>query len=183
MRRALAATAALLVTLALPASAAGTGGIEVSPYPGVVNGKQVTAFHVGVPGETTWVLRNTTGESRTGRLYAAAARPDGQGGWVIGDAGSSTYLDFPERDVTLAPHEVQVSSFRVRGDLDHDAHAALVVEVRNGSVVARAATLVYLRADGGSGLPALPVGLAVLVLLAAGAALLAARRRPAAPVG
>jgi len=183
VRRLLAATAALLVTLALPASAAGTGGIEVSPYPGVVDGKQVTAFHVSAPGETAWTLRNTTAEARTGRLYAAAARPDGQGGWTIGDAGSSPYLDFPERDVTLAPHQVQVSSFRVRGDLERPAHAALVVEVRNGSVVARAATLVYLQPAGGSGLPALPVGLAVLVLLAAGAALLAARRRPAAPVG
>jgi len=188
VRRVLAAAAALVLGLAVPASAAGTGGIEVSPYPGVVDGKQVTAFHLTAPGKAAWALRNTTGESRTGRLYAASATPDGRGGWVIGDAGSSPYLDLPERDVTLAPHEVRVSELRVRGDVEREQHAAIVVEVRTGSVVARAATLVYLRPGGsGSGLPALPVGLAVLVLLAAGAAVAssqaAARRRPATPVG
>lgn len=186
-RRLLAAAAALVVALAAPASAAGTGGIEVSPYPGVVDGEQVTAFHVSAPGKAAWALRNTTAETRTGRLYAASASPDGHGGWVIGDAGSSPYLDFPERDVTLAPHQVQVSELRVRGAVERQEHAALVVEVRNGSVVARAATLVYLQPGGGSGLPLLPVGVAVLVLLAAGAAVAssraAARRRPATPVG
>lgn len=183
MRRLVAAAAALVLALALPASAAGTGGIEVSPYPGVVDGKQVTAFHVSAPGKAAWALRNTTGETRTGRLYAASASPDGKGGWVIGDAGSSPYLDFPERDVTLAPHEVRVSELRVRGEVDREEHAAIVVEVRNGSVVARAATLVYLQPGSAGGLPALPVGLAVLVLLAAGTAVTAARRRPATPVG
>lgn len=184
--RALVTAALALVLLgAVPASAAGTGGIEVSPYPGVVDGRQVTAFHATVPrsgdGTVAWSLRNTTGTTRTGRLYAASATADGHGGWTIGDAGSSPYLGFDDRTVTLAPHEVQVSSFTVHGRLTGEQHAAIVVEVHNGSVVARAATLVYLTPGPAVRLPALVVGLAVLVLLASGGAVLWVRRRPATP--
>lgn len=186
-RRAAAGALALVLVGAVPASAAGTGGIEVSPYPGVVDGHQVTAFHAEVPrrgsGTLAWSLRNTTGETRSGRLYAASATPDGHGGWVIGDAGSTPYLDFPAREVTLKPHEIRVAELRVHGRVDGTQHAALVVEVRNGSVLARAATLVYLEPGPTLPLPRAAVVVAVLVLLGAGAGVAAARRRPATPVG
>lgn len=178
---------------AVPANAAGTGGIEVSPYPGVVDGHQVTAFHASVPrrgdGTVAWSLRNTTGTTKSGRLYAASATSDGHGGWAIGDAGSSPYLEFADRQVTLAPHETRVAEFRVHGKVEGTQHAALVVEVRNGSVVARAATLIYLTPGPVVPLPTAVVGLAGLVLLAAGSAFLRARRQlcarqqPATPVG
>lgn len=181
------AALALVVAGAVPASAAGTGGIEVSPYPGIVDGHQVTAFHATVPGsgegKVAWSLRNTTGAVATGRLYAAAATSDGHGGWTIGEAGSSPYLRFDSREVRLAPHEIQVSEFAVHGDLDGPQHAAIVVEVRNGSVVARAATLVYLVPGPAGALPGITVGLALLLVLAASAGVWQARKRPATPVG
>jgi hypothetical protein len=165
------------------APAAGTGGVELSPYPGVVDGKQVTAFHVTVPrdGDGTsvrYALRNTTRTTRSARLYAASARRSGSG-WSVGDAGSSPYLDFPDRTVSLRPTEVVVASFRVRGTISDKAYGALVVEVANGSVTQRAATLVYLKPGHRVPLPVLLVGAAVLLLLAAGGGVALARRRPA----
>ena len=76
-KRVLLAALALVLTWAAPASAAGTGGIEVSPYPGIVDGHQVTAFHVKVPsrGRATvkYSIRNTTNHAVKGRLYGASA--------------------------------------------------------------------------------------------------------------
>jgi hypothetical protein len=179
--------AALLVALGAvlltggSAGAAGTGGIEVSPYPGVVDGHQVTAFHVKVPtsGRTTvrYSLRNTTDAPVSGRLYAASATPDGHGGWAVGSAGSARFVRFPDQQVTLTPHETRIASFTVAGKVSGTQHAAIVVEVRQGSVVARAATLVYLTRGRVVPLPVLVVGAAVLVLLVAGAGLLVASRR------
>lgn len=181
------AVLALALVGVVPAGAAGTGGIEVSPYPGVVDGRQVTAFHATVPrrGDATvrWSLRNTTGKAVTGRLYAAAATSDGHGGWTIGDAGSSPHVGFTTGDVTLAPHETRLSTFTVHGKVEGEQHAAIVVEVRNGSVVARAATLVYLKPGPVLPLPTLLVLGAGVMVLAAAAALVLARRRPATPAG
>lgn len=180
--------AVLLLTAALsaPASAAGTGGIEVSPYPGVVDGHQVTAFHVKVPSrgsvEVRHSLRNTTGKAVQGRLYAASAVSDGKGGWTIGAAGSSPYVDLQDQRVWLAPHETRLPSFRVEGGAGE--HAALVVEVTQGSVVTRAATMVYLERGRTVPLPVLLVGVAVLLMvLAAAGVWLVRRRRPATPQG
>jgi hypothetical protein len=166
--------------LALPAQAAGTGGIELSPYPGVVDGRQVTAFHVAVPTRGTthvrYSLRNTKGTAVQGRLYAASATPDGHGGWAIGGAGSARFVRFPDRAVTLKPHETRLASFRVSGDVSGKRYEALVVEVRQGSVVTRAATLVYLTRGRVVPLPVLLVGGAVLVLLLVGGAVVVVRR-------
>lgn len=179
-------TAALALTAALgaePAQAAGTGGIEVDPYPGVVGGHQVTAFHVTVPAHgdvaVRYSLRNTTAARVHGRLYAAAAVADGHGGWTIAEAGSSPYVGFADQQVVLAPHESRIASFTVHGDVRGTRYAALVVEVRQGAVVTRAATLVYLAPGSALPLPALVVGAAVLLLLAGGAGVLRARERPA----
>lgn len=185
LRTAVAALLAVLAALAAPpaARAAGTGGVELSPYPGVVDGKQVTAFHVSVPrgGGTTavrYALRNTTTSTRTARVYAASAQRSG-GSWTVGDAGSSPYLAFPDRRVTLAAGEVRLASFRVHRAAEGASYGALVVEVANGSVTQRAATIVYLERGRRVPLPVLVVGLAVLLVAVVGSGVALARRRPA----
>ena len=166
------AIVALLVALAVPASAAGTGGIDVSPYPGSVHGQQVTAFHVSVPsrGSTTvrYSLRNVTAATVDGRLYAASAVPDGHGSYVIGDAGSSPYLYLKTQQVTLTAHETRLATFTAHGKVSGRHYAAVVLEVRNGAVVQRAATLVYLNAGRRVPLPLL------ILLVAFGALAVAA---------
>ena len=173
----------LLLVLAVPARAAGTGGIEVSPYPGVVDGKQVTAFHVKVPtrgsAKVTYSLRNTTNHAVRGRLYAASATPDGSNGWTVGGAGTSPYVGLPDHQVSLAAHETRLATFTVHGKVSGTQHAAVVVEVKQGSVVTRAATLVYLERGRRVPLPLLVVGAAVLLLLASAVAFVLVRRRPA----
>jgi len=148
----------------------------------VVNGHQVTAFHVKVPsrGSVTvrYSLRNTTGAAVKGRLYAASARRTGST-WAIGGAGSSPYVGLADQQVLLAPHEIRLASFTVEGPAGK--HAAVVIEVSQGSVVTRAATLVYLEKGRTVPLPVLLVGIAVLLLLGVGLALVWQRRRPVTP--
>jgi hypothetical protein len=186
VRRALTAVLLLVLAVPVPARAAGTGGIEVSPYPGVVDGHQVTAFHVKVPSRGTtqvrYSLRNTTARPVHGRLYAASASPDGRGGWTVGGPGSSPYIALADQQVSLKANETRLASFGAHGPAGE--HAAVVVEVTQGSVVTRAATLVYLERGRRVPLPVLLVGVAVLLLLLAGAGVwLVRRRRPATPEG
>ncbi len=190
LRRLAGAAIPLVLLLPVPATAAGTGGIEVSPYPGAVNGRQVTAFHVTVPsrGAATvrYSLRNTTTHPASGRLYAASATSDGNGGYTIGEAGSSPYLSFRTRDVTLAGGELTLDTFTVHPGLHGrpaaKTYGAIVVEVRNGSVVQRAATLVYLEPGPVVPLPLLVVLVAVAVLALAGLGFLLVVRRRRRPV-
>jgi hypothetical protein len=143
----------------------------------------VTAFHVKVPtrGSTTvrYSVRNTTGAPVHGRLYAASATSDGHGGWTVGGPGSSRNVGLPDQQVSLAPHETRMRTFTVHGKVDGTQHAAVVVEVKQGSVVTRAATLVYLQRGRRVPLPVLLVGAAVLLLALVGTALVWVRRRPA----
>lgn len=183
-RAAVVAFLAALLVLAPSAGvlAAGTGGIEISPYPGVKDGKQVTAFHVSVPrkgfAKVRYSLRNTTRSPRTARLYAASATRNGTA-WSIGDPGTSPYLDFATRTVTLSGSASQIADFSVRGKVKGEQYGALVVEVTNGSVTQRAATLVYLSPGPVLPLPVLIVLIAVALLLVAGVALLLVRRQRA----
>lgn len=179
-----AVVVALLLLVAGSAQGAGTGGIEVSPYPGSVGGHQVTAFHTAVPSRGSvsvrYSLRNTTAASVSGRLYAASAVPDGKGSFVVGDAGSSPYLSFKTQQVTLAPQEIRIASFRVHGHVSGRRYAAVVIEVRGGAVVQRAATIVYLSAGRRVPLPVIVVLLALGVLAVAAVGwLVTARRRRA----
>ena len=177
MRRALVLL--LLVLLALPADAAGTGGIEISPYPGVVGGHQVTAFHVKVPSRGSVVvrysLRNTTGAPVRGRVYAASAVSDGDGGWTIGGPGSSGFVDLRDQQVSLSANETRIEAFAAHGPVG--GHAAVVVEVKQGSVVTRAATLVYLERGRRLPLPLVLVLSALALAALAGTGVLLARRR------
>lgn len=171
----------LLLLVGSPARAAGTGGIEISPYPGLVDGKQVTAFHVEVPRrgseQVQYTLRNTTNSPKTARLYAASAAPDGKGSYTIGDPGSSPYVDFSAGTVTLPGGAQERHTFQVSGEPTGDTLAALVVEVTNGAVTQRAATLVYLSRGPVVPLPTLLVLGAVLMILVVLATLWLVRRR------
>ncbi len=182
-----AAAVGVLVVLAgaSPAAAAGTGGIEVTPLPGVVDGKQVTSFRVELPSDGTdgveFALRNITDAPKSARLYTARARPDGKGSFTIGDAGSSPYVRLDDRTVQLAPQEVRAERFTVAAPDERptqQVYAAVVVEVQQGAIVQRAATLVYISPGRGVSLPLLLVlGAAALILLGGLSVLLAARRR------
>ena len=175
----------LLLLFAAPAGAVGTGGVDINPYPGVVNGKQVTAFRALVPSrgatKVEYSLRNTTAKPASARLFAASSvRTTGK--FTIGTAGSSPYIDFPDRTVVLQPNETRVESFEVHpgpdGRPQDDAYGAIVVEVKNGSIVQQAAVVVYLERGRTVPLPVILVVAAVAVLsLAALGFLLALRRR------
>lgn len=186
-------TIALLAVLtallpAQPGYAAGTGGIEVTPLPAIVDGEQATAFHLDLPGrgskDVSFLLRNVESGERTATVYTAAVTKLPGGGYDVGPAGSSPYVSYRKQSVTLGTGDQRVDRIRVsRPAGDRPAgtvYAALVVEVSNGSVVQRAATLIYLEEA-----PLLPVHLAViiaitLILLLGLAVPLAARRRSAA---
>lgn len=183
-------TALAVLVPASAATAAGTGGIEVTPLPAIVDGKQATAFHVELPGrgskDVKFLLRNVESDTREARVYVAGVTklPDGQ--FDVGPAGSSPYASYDSRQVTLAKGEQRVETFRVSrpsGDRpDGTTYAALVVEVSNGAVVQRAATLIYLEEAPLLPLP-LPVivAIALVILMGLAVPLLARRRAPAAP--
>ncbi|MGZ6827077.1 MAG: hypothetical protein ACXVGH_09815, partial [Mycobacteriales bacterium] len=126
-------------------------------------------------------LRNTTGHVASARLFGTAASRDASGRFTIGAAGSSPYLGFADQQVTLQPHETRLATFSVHpgphGRPAGKAYAALVVEVRNGSVIQQAATVVYLEPGRTIPLPLLVVLVAVAVLVLAGLAVLVTSRR------
>ncbi|MCW2615923.1 MAG: hypothetical protein JWN08_2917 [Frankiales bacterium] len=178
----------LLVLLAVPAptaSAAGTGGIEVTPVPGEVDGRPVTSFRVEVPGDgerrIPFLLRNVEPGERSARLFVAPVTRAGES-FALGRADGSPYVSFEAQDVTLAEGESRQLSFTVRGgELPADeVLAAVVVQVGNGSVVQRASTLIYLSPGRRVPLPVLLLVVAGVLVAAAGTAVaLVGRRRRA----
>lgn len=185
----LALPAALVLALlllgggAVPAHAAGTGGIVVTPVPGVRDGKPVTSFRVDLPGDGTaevpFTIANVETGPRTARVYLAPVRRT-DGSFALGREGDSPYARLEDRRVTLQPGEVLDASFTVDGSEqpDGEALAAVVVEVTNGAVTTQASTLVYLTPARTVPLPLLVVAGAVGLLTAVGVGvLLAARRR------
>lgn len=179
-----AVCAALLLPGAAPAHAAGTGGIEVTPVPGVVDGRQVTSFRVELPGddeerEVPFALRNITDGSRTARLYAAAATRQRDGTYTVAGPGSTPHVRLPDESVTLRAGALEQRTFTITGTVERQQYAAVVLEVRNGSVVQRAATLVTLDPPDELPVPLL-LGLgaaAVVVAVGTGVVLVARRRR------
>lgn len=174
----------LVVGLGSPAGAAGTGGIEVTPVPAELDGRPVSSFRVQLPGsgsaDVPFVLRNVAADGpRSARVYLAPVTRAGDG-FVLGEEGTSPWVQMPRQDVTLQVGEVREQSFQAQaGELpDGGVLAAVVVEVQNGAIVQRASTLVYLDDAGRVPLPVLLVGLAALLLLVSAAAVaLAVRRR------
>ncbi len=204
-RRVLPAVVAALVAATVLGSgvprslAAGTGGIEVTPVPSLRNGKAVTTFTVQLPPsgsrQVPYTLRNIDAVPRTARVFAAKVTLS-DGNYALGPPGSSPYVSSTDRTVTLAPREVKQETFTVaaRTPPGEVVYAAIVVEVRNGSVVQNAATLITLR-PAARRIVGLPTGvivaaLVVLVLAALGVLLVVLRRRadghserPATPAG
>lgn len=176
--------AAALLALSSPALAAGTGGLDITPLLPSSDGRAPTAFHTTLPESGTvtvpFALRNLSKGPRTGRVYAADVTKT-NGNYAVGAADTSPWVQLANREVTLKAAQVERLSFRVRrGSHDlptHTTYAAIVLEVRTGSVVTRAATLVYLEPKRGLGLPTGPTVLAVVVLVAAAGAVVLGRRR------
>lgn len=175
MKRLLTAAVLAAAVLSTPvaAQAAGVGGVEVTPPDG-------SSFRVSVTDggsvEQEFALRNITDQPAQVRLYAAAAEQVGDDGWSVGGAGSAGWLELPDQQVSLAAGEARTLRFSVRGG-PSDRTGAVVVEVGEGTVVQRAATLVHVDAGSRLPLPLIVVVVAVCLLLAAGAAVATVARR------
>ena len=176
---------ALLSGFASTSAAAGTGGIEVTPIPSTHNGKAITTFSVELPTsgskQIRYTLRNLDRTVRSARVFAAKVTLTG-GNFSLGTAGSSPYVSDPDRTVTLQPGQIEQRSFTVKAGPrpPGKVYAAIVVEVRHGSVVQNAATLITLKPAHRQPLPSLPVLLVILAVVAvalAGLGLLVAVRR------
>ena len=140
------AAAAALTSYCPAASAAGTGGVELTPIPTVdSHGKAMTAFHTHRGAQARFALRNLTNHAATVRVYAAAATRSASGGYAIGAAGSASWVDVPAQSVTLPAHAIEYRSMRIHKDIPKGtAYGAIVVEQARGNVAQRAATLIYL---------------------------------------
>ncbi len=182
--RAAVLVVALLLVPAPAVLAAGTGGIEVTPVPSQVDGEAVTVFRVEVPREGStqvpYLLSNVEDGQRTARVYVARVRKVDDN-FSLDDEGSSQYASMEDRSVTLEAGEVREETFRVApgedGPPDSEAYAAVVVEVRNGSVVQRANTLIYLTGEPRLPLPMLILIIAVVLIGAVGAGVSVTARR------
>jgi len=183
------AVAAALISYAPAASAAGTGGVELTPIPTVdSHGKAVTAFHVHSGAETRFALRNLTNHAATVRIYAAAATRSSVGAYSIGAAGSARWVELPTQTVTLPAHAVQYRSMHIasKGIPPKTSYGAVVVEQVRGNVAQRAATLVYLdRGTSPVRRALLPIGVAagLVALVFAVHGVLRRRRRQAMASG
>lgn len=184
-----ATTAATMWLGCASALAAGTAGVDLSPAQ-LTGGGVVTAFHVslraGQTSEQHFLLRNLTGHPAAVQLYGAAAYHAKNGAWSIGGPNSAPWIGIRLQSVRLRAHQSRWYSFRVvraaaprgRGLV----YAAVVLSSGSGTIVERAATLVYLDRLGPSTLPRalLPIVLA-MILVAAGALVHARRRRQGVP--
>jgi hypothetical protein len=163
----------MALTPAVPALAAGVGGVEIVPPSG-------TSFRVQAPDRgtatVTFTAENVGTETATVRLYAASATESG-GSWSVDGAGSASWLRLADRSVTLQPGEARELSFTVEGS-DARRTGAIVVEQGAGTVVQRAATLVHAEPGPRLPLPLLLVALAVLLIALAGVGVARAARRP-----
>lgn len=166
-----AAVACLLTVPAPTALAAGVGTLELLPLEG-------SAFHLTVSGrpvQQQFTLRNIGTKPTSGVLYAAAARRTDSGGWSVSGDGSATWIKLPRQTVSLTPGQSKALTFTV--DAERPRTGAVVLEQAGGSVVQRAATLVYVKKSRVITLPRALVLLAIVLLTAAGGAVLVVRRQ------
>ena len=162
----MAATAA-----AGPVSAAGTGGVEltpVAPTPG-------TAFHVTAgphrPARLAFDLRNVGSVAADAHIYPAAASRNGTA-YAVGGPGTARWIALPDQVVHLEPgatRHVEVGVDATRAPAGRLVYGAVVQEpVGDAAVRPRVATLVYLQRSGRSA-PTRPlVWLVLAFLLVAG---------------
>lgn len=175
----LAVLAAVALTTAAPAGAAGTGDVEL--IPSSPDGEPRTSFQLdGSQDEIRFELVNLADEPRTARLYSASAVRSPSGAVSVGSDGSAPWLDLPDEEVLLEAEEVRsfVAPLELRELSEGQTQlGAVVLEVTQGSVVVRVATLVTVEPRTGLPLPVWAVvvaaGAIALVLLG----LLLARRR------
>lgn len=176
-RRALAFASTLLVVLLAGggAQAAGVGTIELKPEHG-------TSFHVrgGDKGQTTqrMTLHNVGKQTVDARLYAASATRVNDA-WSIGGAGSASWIDLADQTVRLTAGETRAVSFVVHRS-EKKKTGAVVLEQSAGTVVQRAATLVYLEPGKRINLPLAAV-IACAVVIIMGAAVISARSQERIP--
>ncbi len=172
-----ATVAALSLTLAGPAGAAGTGEVEVVPADGG------SAFHLSPSQDSiSFELVNLADSPRPARIYAASATRSDGGGIGVGALGSAPWLQLPETQVMLAPKQTRTFTAPLDTALlpvGREQLGAVVLEAVQGSVTVRVATLVTVpgRTPSAVPLPTLVVGVAVVLLAVVGLLLLVARRR------
>ena len=164
----------MLLLGAVPAVAAGAGGVELLPTGGG------TGIHLGSRGAPL-VLVNTVGSPSTVRLYLAGAQPSGAGYTVTGEAPVAG-LALTGVTLTLPAAGRYEATLAIVDGLDRDGSgpvAAVVVESTTGALVTRAATLVYPPSESSGQLLRLPVAMAGLLCVAVlGAHLARTARRP-----
>lgn len=187
-RTALVAVAALAAFgTGAPAHAASIDGVDLSPVPAVVDGKAVTNFQVPLPEDdrrtVQYAVRNTGKADRTVRVYAVGVTRRDDGSFSLTDQ-PSPWVDLPKQTLELPPGGARLESFSVsaagRELPEGEQYAAVVLEVRNGSVVQRVATIVYLDPDPAVPVPVLlAIGAGVLLTVVGGTVLLARRRTAA----
>lgn len=177
-------TALLVLLLALlpaasPATAAGTGDIELVPAPR--DGQQQSSFRV-LPDEDaiTFDLMNLAKEPRSVRLYPASATESPGGAISTGAEGSAPWLRLPAQEITLAGQEVRTVTAALDLALLPEGERQLgvvVLEALQGAVTVRVATLVTVDPHEPSELPLWLLVVAGGSIATTGLGVLLARRR------
>ena len=147
-----AGAAALLVGLASPAHAVGTGGVDLSP----AHGSRIdVALKAGQVAHEQVVVRNLLGRPATVEVYAASATRSTDGSFAVGAAGSAAWIGLEDTQLTLKPKEVRTLDVTIDRNAapygEGVTYGALVVEQQAGMVVSRAAKMVYLNRIGPGG--------------------------------
>lgn len=165
----------LLITCSLAALIAGAGaaqagatsGVSLSPVPAFDDeGRRQTVFRISLTPEgeerARFTVSNLTEQVQQARVYVASAEQGPGGGYDVGGPASARHLKMETQDLTLQPRETRMLEFiALAGTLEAGTSTtdAIVLEQESGSVVERAASLVYLKVE--RGLPVVPLALVV----------------------
>ena len=152
-----AGAAALLVGLAAPAYAVGTGGVDLSP----AHGSRIdAALKAGQVAHEQVVVRNLLERPATVEVYAASATKAADGSFAVGAAGSAAWIGLEDTELTLKPKEARTLDVTIDRNAapygEGVTYGALVVEQQAGMVVSRAAKMVYLNRVGPGGMKQTP---------------------------
>ena len=101
-------TVALGSTVSNGVPAAGAGNLETIASRDVYRfsvSAATTMQYEHLSGVKSFLLRNVEAGERSATVYAARASRSPDGSYAVGDAGSSPYVSYERRDVTLAEGE------------------------------------------------------------------------------